>query len=183
MCIGAKPKFVKAPRVSELIGLQWDAVDLEAKLLTVRRSYSKHSRKLLDTTKSGKPRVLGINPEMVRLLRISRNQSKSDFVFSRNDGSHLSCDSLYDQFKSDQMKAHVRIISIHDMRHTYASHYMMNGGNIYDLKELLGHANIKTTERYAHLAPAHLASKASMVCFVPAVNDATVIPLISPAIP
>lgn len=42
---------------------------------------------------------------------------------------------------------------IHTLRHTYASHYMQNNGNIYRLKEYLGHSSVKMTEIYAHLAP------------------------------
>ncbi|WP_373694173.1 tyrosine-type recombinase/integrase [Edaphobacter paludis] len=38
-----------------------------------------------------------------------------------------------------------------DLRHTFASWYMMNGGDLYELAKLLGHANIKMTERYAKL--------------------------------
>lgn len=41
----------------------------------------------------------------------------------------------------------------HILRHTFASHYIMNGGNILTLQKILGHSDIKTTMRYAHLAP------------------------------
>lgn len=44
----------------------------------------------------------------------------------------------------------------HVLRHTFASHFMMNGGNILVLKEILGHADIKMTMIYAHFAPKHL---------------------------
>ncbi len=44
----------------------------------------------------------------------------------------------------------------HDLRHTFASWYMMNGGDLYELAKLLGHASIKMTERYAKLARAHI---------------------------
>ena len=44
-----------------------------------------------------------------------------------------------------------------DARHTYASLFMMNGGNLYDLKKILGHASVSTTEKYSHLSPNHLA--------------------------
>jgi len=43
------------------------------------------------------------------------------------------------------------------LRHTFASHFMMNGGNILVLKDILGHTDIKMTMRYAHFAPSHLA--------------------------
>lgn len=44
----------------------------------------------------------------------------------------------------------------HVLRHTFASHYVMNGGNIVKLRDVLGHSEITTTMRYAHLAPDHL---------------------------
>jgi hypothetical protein len=75
--------------------------------------------------------------------------------------------------------AGVPYIGIHGLRHTFASHYMMRGGSIYDLKSLLGHASIETTMRYAHLSPTHLASKVSLVQFTPDV-EVNVIPLKSP---
>lgn len=44
----------------------------------------------------------------------------------------------------------------HVLRHTFASHFMMNGGNILVLQKLLGHSSLTMTMRYAHLAPDHL---------------------------
>lgn len=44
----------------------------------------------------------------------------------------------------------------HVLRHTFASHFMMNGGNILTLQKALGHSDIRVTMRYAHLAPDHL---------------------------
>ncbi|NOH82817.1 tyrosine-type recombinase/integrase [Vibrio sp. 03-59-1] len=45
----------------------------------------------------------------------------------------------------------------HVLRHTFASHFMMNSGNILVLRDILGHADIKMTMRYSHFAPDHLA--------------------------
>lgn len=45
----------------------------------------------------------------------------------------------------------------HVLRHTFASHFMMNGGNILVLQRILGHTDIKVTIRYAHFAPEYLA--------------------------
>jgi site-specific recombinase XerD len=44
----------------------------------------------------------------------------------------------------------------HVLRHTFASHFMINGGNILTLQRVLGHANLTMTMRYAHLVPDHL---------------------------
>ena len=53
-------------------------------------------------------------------------------------------------------RANIHDFWFHDLRHTFASWYMMNGGDLYELAKLLGHANIKMTERYAKLGRAHI---------------------------
>ncbi|EIC85428.1 integrase [Serratia sp. M24T3] len=44
----------------------------------------------------------------------------------------------------------------HALRHTFASHFMMAGGNIIVLQRIVGHSDIRVTMRYAHFAPDHL---------------------------
>jgi len=46
----------------------------------------------------------------------------------------------------------------HILRHTFASHYMMGGGDLLTLQRILGHSSITMTMRYAHLSPEHLES-------------------------
>lgn len=48
--------------------------------------------------------------------------------------------------------------SAHVLRHTFASHFIMNGGDILTLQKILGHSDLRMTLRYAHLAPNHLAA-------------------------
>jgi integrase-like protein len=54
--------------------------------------------------------------------------------------------------------AEIQSFRFHDLRHTIASWYMMNAGDLYELAKILGHANIKMTERYAKLGKTHIAS-------------------------
>ena len=53
--------------------------------------------------------------------------------------------------------AGIQDFRFHDLRHTFASWYMMNGGDLYELARILGHSNIKMTERYAKLDRQHIA--------------------------
>ncbi|MEC5345055.1 site-specific integrase [Brenneria populi] len=65
----------------------------------------------------------------------------------------------YQTFKKVLARTHIELPEgqkTHVLRHTFASHFMMNGGNILVLQRILGHANIRETMRYAHFAPDHL---------------------------
>jgi len=57
--------------------------------------------------------------------------------------------------------AGIEDFQFHDLRHTFASWYMMNGGDLYELAKILGHSNIKMTKRYAKLAKKHIAKTGS----------------------
>jgi integrase len=57
--------------------------------------------------------------------------------------------------------AEIREFRFHDLRHTFASWYLMNGGDLYELAKILGHSNIKMTERYAKLGKNHIAKTGS----------------------
>jgi site-specific recombinase XerD len=52
---------------------------------------------------------------------------------------------------------------MHDLRHSFASFLVNNGRNLYEVQRILGHSNIKTTERYAHLSQSSLLSAANEI--------------------
>lgn len=52
-----------------------------------------------------------------------------------------------------------------DLRHSFASNFVMAGGEIYKLQRLLGHSSIQMTERYSHLSPDHLADATEILDF------------------
>lgn len=64
--------------------------------------------------------------------------------------------------RKEAIQTHFRF---HDLRHTFASHFVMNGGSLCDLQKLLGHARFEETQRYAHLTPEHLAKAINIVSF------------------
>jgi integrase len=76
---------------------------------------------------------------------------------------HLDC--YHDEFKRSAHAAGVKEIRFHDLRHTFASHFLMGGGNIYDLQRILGHSSVQVTERYTHLMPEHLRGKTEVLGF------------------
>jgi site-specific recombinase XerD len=59
-------------------------------------------------------------------------------------------------------------IIIHDLRHTFASHFMVKGGNILTLERILGHSTLAMTMRYVHLSPDFMKDKMRKVSFASA---------------
>lgn len=151
-------------RLGEIAALKWDRVNLETGVITVSRTYCMVSHSIKETTKGNKIRQIPINQPLLAALRKLKLRSIADLVFSGADGkvidiNHLSAKS----FKRMCRKAGVPVIRFHDTRHTFASHFVMNGGDLFQLKELLGHTDIKTTLRYSHMSPKHLLNTARVV--------------------
>ena len=68
-------------------------------------------------------------------------------------------ETSYSAFREALKRANINLPAgqlTHVLRHSFASHFMINGGNILSLQRILGHKDLKTTMRYAHLAPEHL---------------------------
>lgn len=90
----------------------------------------------------------------------------SELVFKGEGGRKINPHHLCRHFKATQKKVGVKnIIRFHDLRHTFASQFMMNSGNIYDLQKVLGHSKIDMTMVYAHLSPEHLSGATKIISF------------------
>ncbi|EAB2795453.1 tyrosine-type recombinase/integrase [Salmonella enterica] len=96
-------------------------------------------------TKNGKKRVVPISAELEK--EVTENASASLFKVDYEN----FCRKLR-KVKPDLPRGQ----ATHVLRHTFASHFMMNGGNIIALQQILGHATIQQTMAYAHLAPDYL---------------------------
>ena len=153
-------------RWGEIIALKWDRVDLANKRILVARSYCRFSKEIRETTKGKRIRHMGINQALLPELQdqYEENSKRHGLVFSKNKKVLDRKNFFRDHFLKDLENAGMRKIRFHDFRHTFASHFMMNGGNLYDLQKLLGHQDISTTERYAHLSPESLVQKTELIC-------------------
>ncbi|HFW4795254.1 TPA: tyrosine-type recombinase/integrase [Salmonella enterica subsp. diarizonae serovar 60-67:z35:-] len=117
---------------------------------TLRGEQVIHNRVTFLETKNGKKRTVPIS------------QAVSDVIKTRDSGDlfnvkyHEFCRTLK-SIKPDLPKGQ----AAHVLRHTFASHFIMNGGNIIALQRILGHATIQQTMTYAHFAPDYLAEAVS----------------------
>ena len=136
-------------RQGELLGLQWADVDLVAGRLTVRRS---RSRGHATTPKSGKARDIPLSPSVVAALKAQRHL-RGDYVWCDEAGRPLPSGSCKHPLYRAARRAGLRRVGWHVLRHTFASHLAMRGVTLITIRDLLGHATMTMTLRYAHLSP------------------------------
>lgn len=149
-------------RKGELLGLRWQDLDFDTQRLTVARSYK-------TTPKSGKARHLRLPSVCVPLLKQWRPvcpPTQEGLVFPVQRGAGHSTHTLLGLPKLLEFAGvRVPVHPWHAMRHTFASHYVMQGGNILALQKILGHSDVKVTMIYAHLAPDFLGAEMERVRF------------------
>lgn len=86
---------------------------------------------------------------------IPRSTHQMEYVFCKPDGSPVQ--SIRKSFKRACNAAGLDKVTIHSLRHTFASHLVMSGVDLRSVQRLLGHSKITTTMIYCHLTPEHLA--------------------------
>ena len=145
------------PRKGELIALYNSDLSDKDGYIQVERELEEVSGEIVPRTKSGEnvTRKIPFTKQMKRALSHWQKQSffgaQSDFVFSYEDGSHLSPRMINTWFSNICTVAGIKDIGPHGMRHTFATWYLFFGGDIRELQKLLGHESITTTEVYAHI--------------------------------
>ncbi len=154
-------------RRGELCGLKWDRVNFERNLIEVCRIRDRYG--LREKTKTNRPRCIPMNQEVRRTLMELWRKPRGEFVFLDRRGAPVDVQHVYRAFQEAQEKAKMDVrLRFHDLRHTFASHYAMkSGGNMFVLKEMLGHTDISMTMRYSHIAKEHLAKEIERVSFGP----------------
>lgn len=128
-------------RRGELLKLEWRDIDLATRMLTVRA----------ENAKSGLQRFVPLNNEAHDVLvRWKRQRGGEGAVFGISDAK-----TAWSRLLDD---AGVKDFRFHDLRHHFASRLVRAGVDLNTVRELLGHADIKMTLRYAHLCPETLAA-------------------------
>lgn len=145
-------------RKRELLDARWEDFDFNRRVWRI------------PMTKSGKPRHVPLTDETLSVLMTLRQRLPEMLVqpaLIENPGvlpnlkTGKPFQSVFNSWDTARKKAGVPDLRVHDLRHTFASALVNQGIPIYDIQKLLGHQDIKTTERYAHLAPDRLRNSAS----------------------
>ena len=107
---------------------------------------------IIRDSKNGQPRHVPMDSAVRDLLSGYIPSVGTSHVFPSASGGRLS--TVQKAFRNARIRAGMPELHFHDLRHTFASQWMMNGGDLYVLKDILGHKSIAMTQRYAHLSPA-----------------------------
>jgi site-specific recombinase XerD len=89
----------------------------------------------------------------------------SNFVFTRHllRGQRPEWDAVKTAFRRGRERTGLRDVTLHTLRHTYASRLVLRGVSLYQMQKLLGHFSPFMTQRYAHLAPDALAASVAVL--------------------
>ena len=134
-------------RRSEIVRLSWSEVDRD--------------RLVLADSKTG-PRTVPLNAQARRILE-RRPRGASPFVFPSPRDPALPRSRNLSFWYRARREAGIEDVRLHDLRHTHASHAVMNGVPVPVVARLLGHSDVRTTLRYAHLGDREIEAAAERV--------------------
>jgi integrase len=152
-------------RFGELIALKWQDIDFDQKIITVQRSIA---RGRIGSPKSNKIRKIPLANDLATLFSLKKRVG--EFVFCDPKGEVLKqkgCDKKI--LKFGLMAGIEKRTTWHVLRHSFATHLANNGTAIPVVQALLGHSDLRTTMRYAHIAPVTLVNAIETLpaCSVP----------------
>jgi integrase len=143
-------------RQGELIGLRWRDVDFHARKIRVVSPYVRGE--FIDPKSADSSRSVPMAERVAAALTALRAESlyprERDLVFAHPEtGKPLDRSKLVRRFKAALARADVRQITFHELRHTFGTRMAANGVALRRLQYWMGHADIKTTQVYAHYQP------------------------------
>jgi integrase len=126
-------------RRAELVELKKSAVDMPHRTITLTK------------TKSNRVRRVPINDALAAVLETAMKVSACDHVFTDRHGKPYALDTVSRSFKRTALQLGIEDLRFHDCRHDFATKVRRDGHGIDVIKELLGHAQITMSMRYAHV--------------------------------
>jgi len=138
--------YASGLRISELVGIDLDDIELHARLVKVRGKGSKE--RIVPFGRKAEAAVRAYLPIRAKLVR----DAEESALFVNYRGERITTRSVRRLFDGYLRKASLRAgISPHTMRHSFATHLLNSGADLRAIQELLGHASLSTTQKYTHL--------------------------------
>ena len=126
-------------RKREVLDSKWQDFDLPRRLWRI------------PMTKSGKPRHVPLSDGALAVLVSMTPNPQTDHVFA-NPKTHKPYTSVFASWNTARKNANLADVRMHDLRHSFASLLINSGRTLYEVQHILGHTQVKTTQRYAHLS-------------------------------
>jgi len=140
--------FYTGVRVGELLTLRWADIDLDRRMLFIRRGLSAGEERL---PKGGRPRLVPIpTPAMISLQRLRSRPdfiSPDDYVLVNRIGRRLDPSALRRRYKGACAAAGLRPVKLHGLRHAAGSLIARTSDPVF-VRDFLGHSKLSTTDRY-----------------------------------
>jgi integrase len=127
-------------RRREVLDAKWEDIEVSRR----------HWR--ISMTKSGKPRNVPLSEGALRVLELVPRLDNCPWIFP-NIKTLKPFVGMFVSWDTARKKAGLADVRMHDLRHSFASFLVNSGRSLYEVQQLLGHTQIKTTQRYSHLAP------------------------------
>jgi len=138
-------------RKSEVLKAQWSHVNFKLRFWVIPEN------------KSGRPRHVPLSDEAMKLLRmLQQEKRRSAFIFA-NPATGKPYVSIFKSWDWVRKRAGLPELRIHDLRHSFASFLINQGRSLYEVQKILGHRQVRTTQRYAHLDQKRLLEAVNVV--------------------
>lgn len=131
-------------RQGEILKLTWEDVDLRRQWLLVRHA------------KNGESRYIPIPAALVQELAKTPVSQRTGLLFTRHGTGLVKDGFIRSQFRKAVRLAGLIDFRAHDLRHSFASHAAMRGMDIQTLAKILGHKDLRMTQRYSHMSNEYL---------------------------
>ncbi|MGI1826613.1 site-specific tyrosine recombinase XerD [Ligilactobacillus salivarius] len=140
-------------RISEIINLKLE--DLHLTMGTLQTLGKGHKERIVPV---GDEAIKWINRYLEEARPKLLKQKRSNYLFLNFHGNNLTRQGVWKNLKAEVRKAGIqKNITPHTLRHSFATHILENGADLRIVQELLGHADISTTQIYTHLSNKQLA--------------------------
>lgn len=117
----------------------------------------------VNVTKNRKPLIMPLNQTMVNILteylKYRQHKSDEEYLFCNVFGQQLVKSTCYHMFYGYNKRRGITTTGIHRYRHTFAKQWIVNGGNVVSLSQLLGHSSSEITQNYIHLLVSDIAKQ------------------------